>query len=92
MRPAVYLYTRKRKVRWQFSDSNTTGRCAPNTRASLGGVTSLSGATLEHLRNQAAGVWYQDIGVSVGYKPVIWSKAGQVPMYNSLQVGVSVRY
>ena len=39
-----------------------------------------------------AGVWYQDIGVSVGYNPVIGKNSGQVPMYNSLQIGVSVRY
>ena len=45
MRPALYLYTRKRKERWQFSDSNTTQRSAPNTRASLGGVISPSEAT-----------------------------------------------
>lgn len=48
MRPALYLYTRKRNVRWQCSDSNTTQRCAPNTRASLGGVTSPSGAIPGH--------------------------------------------
>lgn len=28
-----------------------------------------------------AGVWYQDIGVSVGYKPVIGKNLGQLPMY-----------
>ena len=28
-----------------------------------------------------AGVWYQDIGVSVEYKPVIGKNLGQVPMY-----------
>lgn len=28
-----------------------------------------------------AGVWYQDIGVSVGYNPVIGKNSGQVPMY-----------
>ena len=39
-----------------------------------------------------AGIWYQDIGVSVGYKPVIGKNSRQVPMYNSLQIGVSVRY
>ena len=39
-----------------------------------------------------AGVWYQDMGVSVRYKPVIGKKTGGVPMYNSLQVGISVRY
>lgn len=39
-----------------------------------------------------AGVWYQLIGVSVGYNPVIGKNLGQVPMYNSLQIGVSVRY
>ena len=39
-----------------------------------------------------AGVWYQDIGVSVGYNPVIGKNSGQVPIYNSLQIGVSVRY
>ncbi|MBR5925567.1 MAG: hypothetical protein IKZ60_08885 [Bacteroidales bacterium] len=39
-----------------------------------------------------AGVWYQDLGVSVGYKPVIGNNSGQVPMYNTLQIGISVRY
>ena len=39
-----------------------------------------------------AGVWYQDIGVSVAYNPVIGKNSGQVPMYNSMQIGISVRY
>ena len=39
-----------------------------------------------------AGVWYQDIGLSVGYKPVIGKNLGRVPMYNSMQTGISVRY
>ena len=39
-----------------------------------------------------AGVWYHNIGVSVGYKPVIGKNLGQVPMYNSMQIGISVRY
>ena len=39
-----------------------------------------------------AGVWYHDIGVSVGYKPVIGKNLGQVPIYNSMQIGISVRY
>ena len=39
-----------------------------------------------------AGVWYQDIGVSMGYNPVIGKNSGQVPMYNSMQIGISVRY
>ena len=38
------------------------------------------------------GVWYQDIGVSLGYKPVLWRKTGAVPMYHSLQLGISARY
>ena len=39
-----------------------------------------------------AGMWYHNIGVSVGYKPVIGKNLGQVPMYNSMQIGISVRY
>ena len=39
-----------------------------------------------------AGVWYHDIGVSVGYKPVIGKNLGQVPMCHSLQIGFSLRY
>lgn len=39
-----------------------------------------------------AGVWYQDIGVSVGYKPALGNSSATVPLYNSFQVGISVRY
>ncbi len=35
VRPALYLYSRKRNVRWQFSDSNTTQRCAPNVHIQI---------------------------------------------------------
>lgn len=39
-----------------------------------------------------AGVWYQNIGVSVGYKPALGNSSATVPLYNSFQVGISVRY
>lgn len=39
-----------------------------------------------------AGIWYNDIGVSVGYRPAIWKRNGPVPLYPSLQVEISLRY
>ena len=39
-----------------------------------------------------AGLWYQDLGVAVTYKPVIGGASATVPMYNSVSVGISVRY
>lgn len=50
VRPALYLYSRKRNVRWQFSDSNTTQRCAPNTRGFIVAdlKAALRGTTYTH--------------------------------------------
>ena len=39
-----------------------------------------------------AGVWYHDMGLSVGYKPAVGNSSKQVPTYNSVQVGISIRY
>ena len=39
-----------------------------------------------------AGVWYNDMGVSVGYQPVLGKNNGLVSMYPSLQIGISLRY
>ena len=39
-----------------------------------------------------AGIWYQNCGVSIAYKPVIGKNNGPVPQYNAFQLGISVRY
>lgn len=39
-----------------------------------------------------AGIWYQGIGINVGYRPAIGNNSGKIPMYDSMQLGISVRY
>lgn len=39
-----------------------------------------------------AGIWYQNCGVSVGYRLVLGKNNGPVPQYNAFQLGISVRY
>ena len=39
-----------------------------------------------------AGIWYQNCGISVGYRPTFGKNNGPVPQYNAFQLGISVRY
>lgn len=39
-----------------------------------------------------AGIWYQGLGITVGYRPAVGKNSGNIPMYDSMQLGLSVRY